>query len=252
MKPSTKLKQAAHTLKKRQILEILALPVFATGIVFISQYLVVYPLYFLLGREPLTTTLGTAVLNALTYLLSLFLIIFLPLKFYPPWKTSREELGLKGLPTWSDLGLAPVGFLVYFLLAMLFVVIFSLFPFFDVSEAQDTGFSILASGVDKILGFFTLVLLPAIFEEIIFRGWLYGKLRAKIPGKFSLVFSVLLTSVPFALLHGQWNVGVNVFAMSLVLCGLREITGTIYSGILLHMIKNAIAFALLYIFNFMV
>ena len=48
-------------------------------------------------------------------------------------------------------------------------------------------------------------------------------------------------------MHGQWNVGVNVFAMSIVLCTLREITGTIYAGILLHMLKNTIAFVLVYI-----
>ena len=48
-------------------------------------------------------------------------------------------------------------------------------------------------------------------------------------------------------MHGQWNVGINVFAMSIVLCVMREITGSIYSGILLHMLKNMLAFYLLYI-----
>ncbi|MBQ6130297.1 CPBP family intramembrane metalloprotease [Candidatus Saccharibacteria bacterium] len=254
LKPLQQPQQSSSQTKltKHSFLEILALPVFVGVILYASQYLVVYPLYFFLGREPLTTTLGTAVLNALVYVLSLSLVLLLPRKFFPKWRTSREELGLKGLPTWADLGLAPVGFLVYFLLAMLLVAVFSLFPFFDPSEAQETGFSILATGFDKILGFLALVVLPAVFEEVIFRGWLYGKLRAKIPGKFSLLLSVLITSVLFGLLHGQWNVGVNVFAMSLVLCALREITGTIYAGILLHMLKNALAFALLYIFNFMI
>ena len=54
-------------------------------------------------------------------------------------------------------------------------------------------------------------------------------------------------SILFGVVHMQWNVGVNVFAMSVVLCGLREITGTIYSGILVHMIKNGLAFYYLYI-----
>jgi hypothetical protein len=36
--------------------------------------------------------------------------------------------------------------------------------------------------------------------------------------------------------------------MSIVLCGLREVTGTIYAGILMHMIKNAIALAILIFF----
>ena len=39
----------------------------------------------------------------------------------------------------------------------------------------------------------------------------------------------------------------NVFALSVALCVLREITGTIYAGILTHMIKNGVAFYLLYV-----
>ena len=38
-----------------------------------------------------------------------------------------------------------------------------------------------------------------------------------------------------------------MFALSIVLCGLREITGTIHAGILLHMLKNGIAFYLLFV-----
>ena len=88
-------------------------------------------------------------------------------------------------------------------------------------------------------------------EEVIFRGWLYGKLRQKLSGKTSeitgIIISILLVSLLFGIVHMQWNVGVNVFALSVVLCVLREITGTIYSGILVHMLKNGIAFYFLYV-----
>ena len=62
-----------------------------------------------------------------------------------------------------------------------------------------------------------------------------------------MILSMLLVSLVFGLVHFQWNVGVNVFAMSIVLCGLREITGTIYSGIILHILKNGLAFYLIYV-----
>lgn len=88
-----------------------------------------------------------------------------------------------------------------------------------------------------------LVIIAPIAEEIIMRGWLYGKLRSRL----KVPLAILLVSIVFAFLHGQWNVGVGVFVLSLVLCGLREITGTIWSGILLHIISNGIAFYLLYI-----
>ena len=115
---------------------------------------------------------------------------------------------------------------------------------------QDVGFSYYISGADRLVAFVTLVVVAPIAEEVIFRGWLYGKMREKIAAEYSnvasMIISSLLVSILFGLVHMQWNVGVNVFALSLVLCGLREVTGTIYAGILLHMLKNGVAFWLLY------
>jgi membrane protease YdiL (CAAX protease family) len=45
----------------------------------------------------------------------------------------------------------------------------------------------------------------------------------------------------------QWNVAADTFALSLVLCTLRQITGNIWAGVLLHMIKNGIAYYFLFI-----
>ena len=66
-------------------------------------------------------------------------------------------------------------------------------------------------------------------------------ISSKIP------LAIFLTSILFAVLHGQLNVGITVFVLSVVLCGLREITGTIWSGMLLHILSNGIAFYILYI-----
>ncbi|RYZ49901.1 MAG: CPBP family intramembrane metalloprotease, partial [Sphingobacteriales bacterium] len=57
----------------------------------------------------------------------------------------------------------------------------------------------------------------------------------------------IVTSIVFGAIHGQWNVAVDVFALSLILCSLREITGSIWAGVLLHMLKNGIAFYFLFI-----
>ena len=102
-----------------------------------------------------------------------------------------------------------------------------------------------------MLAFLTLVVVAPIAEELIFRGYLYGKMREKFSQVtseiWSVIISALLVSVVFGIIHMQWNVGVNVFAMSLVACALREYTGTIYAGILLHMIKNGLAFYFLFV-----
>jgi len=219
------------------------------GIVFVAaQYAITYGLYLILGRELLMTPVWMTVCNALIYALTLFLTIWIPVKFFKKKPLSREDIGLRDLPSWADIGLAPAGFIVYLIFASLLILLFQNFSFFDISETQDLGYGLLTNSVDRIVAYFALCIIAPIAEEIIFRGWLYAKLRKAIPGKaLSLILSILIVSVFFGLLHGQWNVGVNVFAMSIVLCALREITGTIYSGILLHIIKNSVAFVLVYI-----
>lgn len=213
----------------------------------ISSQILFYLIFSNLAKGFTDSTALTALYDALCYSFSLFLLIFVPWKLFKKLKPSRESLGLKGLPTFVDLGLAPVGFLAYYLLAALLTSLFTIFPWFNLEEAQNVGFNFLTSSGDYLITFFALVLIAPIAEELIFRGWLYGHLREKLPKKVSLPLSIILVSVLFGFLHGQWNVGVNVFAMSLVLCGLREITGTVYSGIFLHVIKNALAFYLVYV-----
>ena len=232
----------------RLALIVCELLIWVAAIIIAVEYAVTFGLYFLLGRDLLMTPVWLTVTNALIYALALFLIIWVPVRFFKKKKLTRKELGLDALPTWADLGLAPVGFFAYLILASILVAIFSSFSFFDAEQAQDLGYQMLNSGFDRIIAFFALCLVAPVAEELIFRGWLYAKLRTKLPGKtLSIILSTLLVSILFGLLHGQWNVGVNVFAMSLVLCSLREITGTVYSGILLHILKNTIAFVLVYI-----
>lgn len=159
-------------------------------------------------------------------------------------KPTREELGLRGLPTWTDILLSPVGFVAQLVLSSALVYLFTrIFPWFNATETQNIGYSDLYAVSDKILAFIIIAIVAPIAEEIIFRGFLYGRLRKRL----NLPVSMLLVSLLFAILHGQWNVGVNVFVVSLVLCSFREITGTIYAGILVHILKNAIAFYLLFI-----
>ena len=217
-----------------------------------SQLVVGYLAALLLGPEIFASPVATAIYSAICYALALFLVVFIPPRLLKNHKKStRKELGLKNLPTWTDIGLAPVGFFVYLILAAGITAIFNLFPWFNAEEVQNIGFNTFISGGDRIIAFITLVVIAPIFEEIIFRGWLYAKLRnqllQKVSDAASMIISIFLVSLLFGIVHLQWNVGVNVFALSIVLCGLREITGTIYASILLHMLKNGIAFYALFV-----
>ena len=277
-KPAEINKQARSKVPAKQgwklFFGVLGLLVWVGVSVIVSQIVVGRVMVWILGVETILQPVPMALYSAFSYLLAMVLVIFVPPRVSVGWKivnskgkeikgkkepkeAGRELLGLKGWPTWTDIGLAPVGFIVYILLAAVVTALFTwmntagIFPWFEAEQAQELGFSAGLVGMDRVVAFITLVVVAPIAEEIIFRGWLYGKLRAKFSGAVSevagMILSILLVSVLFGIVHMQWNVGVNVFALSVVLCGLREFTGTIYSGIILHMIKNGFAFYLLYV-----
>ncbi len=159
--------------------------------------------------------------------------------------TTSTSLGVQHLPTFIDIGLAPIGYVVYIFFANIITSIMSnLFGWFDLEQEQNVGFNYFNSSADQIFAMLAIVFVAPIAEEIIMRGWLYDKVRSKVK---SVPIAIILVSLLFAVLHGQWNVGVTVFVLSVVLCTLREVTGTIWAGILLHMLSNGIAFYLLYV-----
>lgn len=255
----------------RLALSVVMMLIWVGASIIVSQLLVGHIMLAILGAEVFVQPVPTAIYSALSYVLAMILIIIVPSNLTVKWKivneldsgkrvhegkknevaVTRNVLGLRGWPTWTDIGLAPVGFIVYLILAAGVTALFSLFPWFDAEQVQDVGFSVYSTGLDRIIAFVVLVVVAPIAEEIIFRGWLYGRLREKFHGRMpealGMSLAIFLVSLLFGIVHMQWNVGVNVFAMSIVLCGLREITGTIYAGILMHMIKNGVAFYMLYV-----
>jgi membrane protease YdiL (CAAX protease family) len=94
-----------------------------------------------------------------------------------------------------------------------------------------------------VLIFLCLVVLAPLFEEMLMRGALFTKIREKI--KFWPT-ALLIASI-FALMHGQFNVGVMTFILAMYSSYLREKTGAIWSSIWLHMTQNFIAFCLLFL-----
>ena len=198
---------------------------------------------FILGSDTLKTPLAATIFSALVYTLS-FLFLLLIFKHLKPLRApvTRNELGLNNLVTLSDIGLALAGLFGYLAFSAILTALFSVFPWFNLNEAQPLFYSTLISPSGKVLAALALVVVGPILEEVIYRGLIYGKLRKN----HSLITSILTVSILFGFLHGQWNVGVDVFTLSVVACLMRETTGTIYAGIILHVLKNTIAFYFLF------
>ena len=224
--------------------DLIYLPILAVITFYAAQFIVGVPMLIILGSETLKTPLIATIFSSLVYILSFIFLLF-TFKHIKPLKTpvTRNELGLNNLVTFSDIGLALASFFGYLAFSAILTVLFSIFPWFNLNENQPLLYSTLISPSGKILAALALVVAGPILEEVIYRGLIYGKLRKK----HSLITSILVVSILFGFLHGQWNVGVDVFALSVVACLMRETTGTIYAGIILHILKNTIAFYMLFI-----
>ena len=229
----------------RMPLYVLGISAFVFTVVIGVQLLLGIPLALILPKDVFNSSIFNVIFSVITYGLALVLVVYAPPRIFKNKikKSSRDSLGLRGLPTWTDLGLAPVGYVASILIAMGITMLFNFLPWFNGDEVQDLGYSHYMVGVERGVVFLLLAVIAPIIEEIIFRGWLYGKLRVRIPKWVA----VIVTSLAFGLVHLQWNVGISVFAMSVVTCTLREITGTIYAGTLVHIINNSVAFYLVYV-----
>jgi membrane protease YdiL (CAAX protease family) len=126
-------------------------------------------------------------------------------------------------------------------------------PHLNVSEKQQLGFNNVHGAGDIILTFISLVILPPIAEEIIFRGLIYTNLRKKM----TMWVAAVVTSLLFAAGHlpeggsagPLYIAAIDTFSLSLVLVYLREKTGGLYASMTLHGLKNLIAFIALFALN---
>jgi membrane protease YdiL (CAAX protease family) len=156
------------------------------------------------------------------------------------------QIGLGRRPKSSDAIKGLVGFAAFFLvLALVNGLMAWFFPEIN-GETQDVGFNNLHSNLDQVLAIMALVIFPPIGEEILVRGYLYSGLKSSM----RFIPAMLITSLIFGLAHLQlgsgtavlWAAGIDTFVLSIVLVYLRQNTGALYAGMLIHALNNLIAF----------
>lgn len=156
----------------------------------------------------------------------------------------KKLLGVARMPIIRDIGLGLIAWGAYMPLTIAVQYIAGiLIPWINIDQQQEIGFESLVGSVDIVAAFIVIVIAAPIIEEVIFRGYLYGSLRPRMPWWVAGI----IVSILFGAVHGQWNVGLDTFVLSMVACYLREQTGAIWSGILLHALKNSLAFYILFL-----
>ena len=99
-----------------------------------------------------------------------------------------------------------------------------------------------SGGPELFLQFMALCVLPAVTEELFFRGALQGLLRPC--GSAVAIFGPALL---FSLLHLDAIQGLTALVCGVFLGWLAERSGSILPGILLHFVNNCLAFCNLYL-----
>lgn len=191
------------------------------------------------------STIAQFAFIAITEVIAIFSVIQLA-------RLARIKLSRIGLvhPVLMDLVRALLSYAVYFVFLMVVMGVLSSHSLVDTEQKQQVGFGSASTVKDLLLVFTSLVILVPIAEEIMFRGFLFSSLRAK----YGFVISALVTSIIFGVAHLQfgsgapllWSVAVDTLMLSLIMCYIRERSGSLWPSIFLHSIKNGIAFMVLF------
>lgn len=169
-------------------------------------------------------------------------------------KIGLAEIGLGRKPRFSDAGNAVVFFVGYFIaLAFIMAIVGKFIPEVNLTQEQQIGFESAKGLLPLVAVFMSLVVFPPIVEEIMIRGFLYSGLRQK----WTKVVSALVASLLFGLAHLQLGSGapplyvaaIDTFFLSMVLIGLRERTGSLWAGMMVHALKNGLAFIALFVLH---
>jgi len=155
-------------------------------------------------------------------------------------------IGLGRRPKVNDLWKGAIGFVAFYALLIGAGLIINLISPDINNQQQNLGFKNINNGTENLLAFVSLVILPPLGEETLVRGYLYSGLRQA----WRFWPAVLVASLIFGAAHLEfgsggplvWAAAVDTFLLSVVLCFLRERTGALYAGMLVHMLNNLIAF----------
>ncbi len=197
---------------------------------------IIGPPLMMVVLAPITRWIPIDMLNEL-YTFGVYLLVFLP----PFWVYARViRFPLRAIPhdrlylpitlsaTGIGLGTSAAGVA----LSMIFAVLFSAFGLYP----ADIPISIPNGPITFLLFFCNMTVLPALVEEFINRGILLGSLRP-YGDRFAIVVSALL----FGLMHRNMTQFPNAFLMGLVIGYFVVKTNSIWTGIVIHFVNNALS-----------
>ena len=99
------------------------------------------------------------------------------------------------------------------------------------------------SAIDALAMLFLAGFAAPFGEELLFRGVLYTLFRER----WGIWFSVLLSSLLFGIIHGNFAVGLTGFLLGIVAAIVFEYSSSLWTAVLVHSINNSLKIGLLYL-----
>ena len=124
--------------------------------------------------------------------------------------------------------------------AALIIASYFIEPNFDQSQNLNFTLETYKTAVWPPLFWIAVVVFAPLFEEILFRGFLFVGLRKSMIGAAG---TIIVTSLLWAALHAQYNVYgmVSIFILGILLGIVRLKTGSLWAPILFHALWNLVS-----------
>lgn len=152
-------------------------------------------------------------------------------------RPTPAQFGLRAAPFWTSLGWAALAFVAFYAFTTAWVSLLGTNPG---SEQLPKELGVDRGPAALVAVAVLVAVIAPLAEEFFFRGYMYGALR-----NWNTWAAAIITGLVFGLIHGlsaPWEFLLPLAVFGLALCLLREKTGSLYPGIVLHCANNSIAF----------
>lgn len=212
----------------------------ALGIFALSQFIIGIVLVISgVDVEHLSTD-QTLLVSLASSLLLVAMIWGFVLRRTPQPKVALGLVRPKGRSVWLKIVIAMGIFIIA--TALITTLVDVLWPSFDVDEEQELGLG-QPDGLVHYVGIaLLLVVVTPLTEELLFRGLLFGGFKSK----WGFIPAAILSSMLFGAAHWQPNVVIATAVLGWLLAWLYHSTGSLWPSIILHALKNGLAFILVY------
>jgi membrane protease YdiL (CAAX protease family) len=153
------------------------------------------------------------------------------------WYGALRVLGLRSTRFWPALGWVIFGLIVVYAVTIIYGALIQTFHWSLqtngdalVQEARTMPFTVIGALIGAVV-------IAPFCEEIFFRGFLFaGLLRG-----MTVLWATLVSTALFTIVHWDKGSAIPLFAIGLMLAVIRWRTGSIWPGMALHMLNNAVA-----------